>query len=135
MNSTIGFSVTQNIDKAICVVDDDYAVRDSLKVMLESCGLRVRDFASARDFLECADYRDCPCLILDLHMPVMSGLELLESLRAQNVAIPAVMVTGRPEPLLATRLENAGLAVVLAKPVHDGELLDRIARAISSAQH
>jgi two-component system response regulator FixJ len=127
--------VAQNNDQTICIVDDDDAVRDSLKIMLESCSMRVRDFASARDFLECAGYRDCRCLILDLHMPVMSGLELLETLRAQKVEVPAVMVTGRPEPQLAIRLENAGLSGLLAKPVDDCELLDRIARAISSAQH
>lgn len=119
----------------ICIVDDDDAVRDSMKVMLESYGHNVRDFASARDFLDQSGFDACGCLVLDLHMPVMSGIELLETLRAKNIAVPAVMVTGQPDPQLASRLESAKLSSLLAKPVTDIELLDRIANAISQYQH
>lgn len=127
--------MTDESGQTICIVDDDDAVRDSMKVMLESYGLQVRDFASARDLLREGVAENCRCLVLDLHMPVMSGLELLETLRAQNVAVPAVMVTGQPDPRLAPRLERAGLCGVLAKPVSDTELLDRITFAIASSLH
>jgi two-component system response regulator FixJ len=119
----------------ICIVDDDDAVRDSLKIMLESYGMQVRDFASATALLSEDGVKNCLCLVLDLHMPVMSGLELIETLRAQNVGVPAVMVTGQPDPRLALRLERAGLSGVLAKPVSDTDLLDRISFAIASSLH
>lgn len=127
--------MTEELDQTICIVDDDDAVRDSLKVMLESYGMQVRDFASAADLLNEGGAKNCCCLVLDLHMPVMSGLELLETLRAQNVRVPAVMVTGQPDLSLASRLEKAGLSGVLAKPVSDTELIDRIISAITSSLH
>ncbi len=127
------FVVTDDLSSAVCVIDDDEAVRDSLKLLLESHGLQVRDFASPVEFLERRAFRNCRCLVLDLHMPLMSGLELLETLREKNIGVPVVMVTGRPDPLLARRFEKAGLSAVLAKPVSDEELLDRIATAIATS--
>ncbi len=119
----------------ICIVDDDDAVRDSLKVLLESHGMQVRDFASPADFLRGNAARECRCLVLDLHMPAMSGLELLETLRASAVNVPTVMVTGNADPNLALRLKDAGLSALLIKPVADGELLDRIANACAFSLH
>lgn len=127
--------MTDPFQDTVCIVDDDEAVRDSLKAMLESYGLPVRDFPSALAFLEAGDYHHCRCLILDLHMPVMTGLELLETLRAKNVAVPALMVTGQPDPRLAPRLAKAGLSALLAKPVSDDVLLARIADAVGATTH
>lgn len=124
--------MTRDDIRAICVIDDDDAVRDSLKVLLESYGLTVRAFSSPLEVLEDDALNDCDCLVLDLHMPVMTGLELLEALRARAIAIPAVMVTSSTDPELALRFEKAGLSALLTKPVDDTDLLDRIVKACQS---
>jgi FixJ family two-component response regulator len=116
----------------ICIIDDDDAVRDSMKVMLESHGLCVSDFPSPREFLDEEGFEGCQCLVLDLHMPVMSGFDLLKTLRARRIAIPAVMVTARPDQGLAT---DADVFALLSKPVSDVELLDGIAAAIAASAH
>lgn len=121
--------MTRGSLRAICIVDDDDAVRDSLKVLLESYDLVVREFSLPSQVLEDDALADCDCLILDHHMPEMSGLELLEALRAKGNDIPAVMVTSSTEPGLALRLEKAGLSALLTKPVDDTNLMDRIAKA------
>lgn len=121
--------MTRGSLRAICIIDDDDAVRDSLKVLLESYDLVVREFSLPSQVLEDDALADCDCLILDLHMPEMNGLELLEALRAKGNDIPAVMVTSSTEPELALRLEKAGLSALLTKPVDDTSLLDRIANA------
>jgi two-component system response regulator FixJ len=127
--------VSDNNQQRICIIDDDEAVRDSTRLMLETCGMTVREFASPREFLNERAFENCACLVLDLHMPAMSGLDLLEVLRAKNIAVPAVMVTGYPREDLAARLWNAGLSALLQKPVSESELLDRIATAIASSLH
>jgi len=117
--------------RAVCVVDDDEAVRDSMRVLLESHGMTVRDYASARAFLA----EDLPaggCLLLDLHMPEMTGLELLEKLRADHVGIPAIIMTGRSDAGLRARAQRAGVFAFLDKPVDEDELVDSIAHAMSA---
>lgn len=121
--------MTRGTLRAICIVDDDDAVRDSLKVLLESYDLVVREFSSPLQVLEDDALKDCDCLVLDFHMPVMSGLELLEVLRARSIDIPAVMVTSNMEPEFAFRLEKANLSALLTKPVDDRNLLGQIAKA------
>lgn len=125
-------TMTPDDIRAICIIDDDDAVRDSLKVLLESYGMVVRDYSSPEKILSENAVEECDCLVLDLHMPTMSGLELLEALRAKNVDTPAVMVTSSAEPRLAIRLEKAGLSALLMKPVNERELLAGIAQACQS---
>ncbi len=119
----------------ICIVDDDEAVRDSTRTLLESCGMHVREFSSPHEFLESHAFEGCACLVLDLSMPDMSGLELLDVLKAKHIAVPTVMVTGCPSQHLPARLESAGLSALLLKPVSESDLLDRIAAAIASTLH
>src|SRR5215213_4246230 len=97
------------------VVDDDEAVRDSLRALLESYGTAVRDYASASEFLLAIPARLEGCVLLDLHMPGMSGLELLDLLRANGSKLPVIAVTGRSDALLKERVVRAGALTLLDK--------------------
>jgi len=108
----------------VAVVDDDLAVLDSLKFLLEAAGYPVAAYASATAFL--AD-RATPtaCLVVDQHMPVMSGLELIAHLRQQAAGIPVLMITGRPSASIVARAHQLG-AAVLEKPPAEVDLLNFI---------
>ena len=117
-----------HLQPTVCIVDDDDAVRDSLCVLLDSYGMAVRAYASAGQFLE-QPATAVDCLVFDLHMPDMTGLELAETLRARSIATPIIIITGRSDPNLASRLERAGVMVVLSKPVAEEELIASIKSA------
>jgi two-component system, LuxR family, response regulator FixJ len=112
----------------IYVVDDDPAVRDSLRTMLEAFGMDVRDYASAKAFLADPYRNKRGCLILDLHMPEMGGLELLEDLRQQGSSLPIIVFTGRGDVNLREHVERNGAIALLAKPVDTDLLLQTINR-------
>ncbi len=117
----------------ICIVDDDEAVRDSMRILLESYGYPVRDYASAAAFLEDHRVTEPGCLLLDLHMPGMDGIELVELLRRRRVLTPAIIVTGQKDPLQLQRVEQAGVMALLNKPVADGELIGWIEHALEGS--
>lgn len=106
----------------VCIVDDDEAVRDSLRLLLDSYGMATRAYATPAQFLKDAA-SPADCLIFDLHMPEMTGLELAETLRARNVSTPIIIITGRSDPNLAPRMQRAGIAAVLSKPVGEEDLV------------
>ena len=106
----------------IAIVDDDDAVRDSLSLLLGAHGMTVRAYASPGQFLSDAASR-ADCLIFDLHMPEMTGIELAERLRGRGISTPIVIVTGRNDPRLAPRMQRAGVSAVLSKPVDEEKLL------------
>jgi two-component system, LuxR family, response regulator FixJ len=114
----------------IGVVDDDEAVRDSLAVLLQSFGMHVHAFSSPLSYLEGATGFTPDCLIFDLHMPQMTGLELAEKLRADRITTPVIILTGRTDPFLAARMERACVAFVLAKPIADADLVAAIRKAV-----
>ena len=116
------------------VVDDDEAVRDSLRALLESYGTAVRDYASASEFLLAIPAQLEGCVLLDLHMPGMSGLELLDLLRAEGSKLPIIAVTGRSDAFLKERVVRAGALTLLDKPISDDTLLHALARALWSAE-
>jgi two-component system response regulator FixJ len=116
----------------ICVVDDDDAVRDSLGILLMARGLNVRTFESARAFLEDGAANSCSCLLLDMHMPEMTGLALLLELRRSGKAVAAIMITGAGDAILGKVAKEAGALAVLHKPVREDELFGWIERALGS---
>lgn len=114
----------------ITVVDDDDMVRDSLRALLEAHRFQVRDFESARRYLDTRDGFARGCLLVDMHMPEMNGLELLESLRTVGDTTPVVLYTGRNDPALEARALAAGATAVLDKPVTYKTLLAAIRQAL-----
>jgi FixJ family two-component response regulator len=118
----------------IVVVDDDAAVRDSLGILLEAHGLRVRDFASAVDFLRSDAHGSATCLVLDYHMPGMTGIELLEELRRSGFTYPTIMITGLSDPKITRRALSAGVIAILEKPLPDDVLIDAVRVALLAAR-
>ena len=117
----------------VFIVDDDPAARDSVAVLVKSKGLPVRAFASAEEFL--AEYQpgDSGCLVVDVRMTGMTGLELLEVLRQRNAALPVIIITGFGDVPTAVRAMRAGAFTFLEKPCRDQELWAAIQRALDSA--
>jgi len=110
-------------EKLIFIVDDDEAVRDSLSVMLETRGLAVRSFASARAFLEAlqGDWRGC--LLLDIKMPGMDGRELQRELASRGCRLPIIFITGHGDVPMAVDAMKAGAADFIEKPFDPEDLL------------
>ena len=116
----------------IYVVDDDEVVRDSLKALLESRHFNVLDFESGREFLERRAVSAASCLILDVHMAGMSGLELLKILRDQGDSLPTVLITGRIDPTVRAEAKALGAVATLDKPVSHQLLFATIQQALAS---
>jgi len=117
------------MDQPVYIVDDDAAVRDSLRMLLESAGYAVRGFDAAQSFLSDADL-DRGCLVVDIRMPGMSGLELQEELVRRNVSLPVIVITGHGDVPLAVRAMTAGAVDFIEKPFDDRRMLDSVARAL-----
>ena len=109
----------------IQVIDDDASIRDSTKLLLESFGFSVELFESATAYLDGGAVGNADCLLLDVHMPGMTGLELLEVLRSRKVSIPTIVMTANGDHLVA-RLHGAGAASLLRKPFDEIELVRQI---------
>ena len=116
----------------VFLVEDDEAVRESLLLALRRRGYKITGFASPALFLGEADMSNCDCIIVDLHLPVMNGLELLELLRKRAITIPALMITGRMDQALEARIERAGVAAVLSKPFPLREIDAQLQRIIAA---
>jgi RNA polymerase sigma factor (sigma-70 family) len=114
----------------VFVIDDDAAMRDSLKDLIRSVGLRVELFASAQDFLR-SEHPDVPgCIVLDVRMPGLSGLDLQRRLADAGLAIPIVFISGHGDIPMTVRALKAGAVEFLTKPFRDQELLDAIQQAL-----
>ncbi len=107
----------------VAIVDDDEAVRHSLRFLLEVDGYRVEAFASAAEFLKAELGEKLLCLIVDHHMPDMTGLELAERLRAEGNTVPIMLVTGLPSRAIYARAAELGVDEVLEKPLDEALLL------------
>ena len=124
----------QRTPSTVHVVDDDDAVRDSMRILLESHGMTVCDYACAPDFLAANETAIEGCLLLDLHMPGMTGLELLEILRKRGYHLPVVMITGRSDSQLRERALRAGAVTLLDKPVDEDVLIRSLSGALQATQ-
>lgn len=111
-------------------VDDDEALCESVRFLLESANLPIETFLSARAFLDSYDMDRPGCLMLDVRMPEITGLELQEQLRKRNIMLPVIFITGHGDVPMATRAMKAGAFEFLTKPFHDQTLLDSIQQAI-----
>jgi two-component system response regulator FixJ len=115
----------------IYVIDDDDVVRDSLKVLLEVRQYHVRDFESGDQFLaENPDLSDC-CVIVDVHMPGMTGLDLLGVLRQRGETMPAILITGRRDSHIEAQAAALGQVILLDKPLPHSRLFSTIEQMLA----
>jgi two-component system, LuxR family, response regulator FixJ len=114
----------------VFIVDDDEAVRDSLRLLLKSVGLTPLTLASAHEFLNAYDPSHPGCVVLDVRMPQMSGLEVQEQLNLRGAVIPVIFITGHGDIPMAVEAMHAGAFDFLQKPFRDQDLIDRIQRAL-----
>ncbi len=119
-----------NSDATVFIVDDDAEVRDALKLLMASVGLPAETFGSGQEYLEQFDPERPGCLLLDIRMPGMSGLELQEKLAQRTIHPPIVIITGHGDVPMAVRAVKAGAVDFIEKPFHDQTLLDSVHRAI-----
>ncbi len=119
------------LEPLVYVVDDDPAMRSSLRWLIESVGLAVRTSSSAAEFYDAYTASHPGCLVLDIRMPGMSGLDLQADLKTRRIAIPILIITGYAEVPLAVRAMKAGAFDFIEKPFSDQILLDRIRAAIA----
>ncbi len=114
----------------VCVVDDDPSIRDALTSLIRSVGLRVETFGSAREFLN-RPRLDAPgCLVLDVRLPGLSGLDLQHELAATHSNMPIIFITGHGDIPMTVRAMKAGAVEFLTKPFRHQDLLDAIQQAI-----
>lgn len=120
--------------ETVYIVDDDPCIRESARALLEAYGLAVVEFASARAFLD--TFRECPtvsCLLLDLNMPEMGGLELLDLLRRRNIGMPVIIVTAQSGREVREQAWRAGAFDFVEKPNAES-LIAAIDRALYASQ-
>src|SRR5215472_16179857 len=118
-------------DRYVYIVDDDDAVRDSLSVLLEAIGHRVRTFGSATDFRAAAPTLHMGCLIVDIRMPEMDGLELQRALNEQALRFPMIVITGHGDVPLAVRAMKAGALDFIEKPFATPTILASVEAALA----
>jgi len=117
-------------DAVLFVVDDDAAMRRSLAYLFESAGWRAASFESAHDFLDRYDGHVPGCLVLDVRMPLMSGLELQQTLKDHGVRLPIIFLTGHGDLAMAVQAMKSGACDFIEKPCKDQALLDAVTRAV-----
>lgn len=126
----LGQSVMNNPEQIVFVIDDDESMREALKSLIRSVGLSVETYASAHEFLQ-SRRPDIPaCLILDVRMPGLSGLDLQRDLTEANIHIPIIFITGHGDIPMSVRAMKAGAVEFLTKPFRDQDLLDAIQQAL-----
>ena len=115
----------------VYVIDDDESVRRAFQLLFQSVDLDAQAFCSAEEFLENASFSDGSCIILDMRMPGMTGLDLLRELVARKIGIPVIVVSAYDDELTRQRARESGAVAFFRKPVDDQALLDAISFAVS----
>ncbi|MEA3051453.1 MAG: hypothetical protein QOG72_356 [Sphingomonadales bacterium] len=118
----------------VVIVDDDPFVREAVKALLLSVGLKVNAFATAHDCLACMDPQNTSCLVLDVRLPDMSGLDFHDELRRANIPVPVVFISGYADVGMSVRAMKAGAVEFLPKPFRDQDLLDAVQRGIEESR-
>jgi FixJ family two-component response regulator len=118
--------------KMVAIVDDDDLMRTALQGLLKSAGLLAQAFASAEEFLRSGHQHDTACLITDIRMPGMSGLELQAQLNADHCRIPTIFITAHGDAKMRMQAMRAGAVEFLAKPFDDEALLESVRAALES---
>jgi FixJ family two-component response regulator len=117
-------------EPTVFIVDDDDAVLDSLRMLMKSVGLATECYSSAADFLEEYDPDRSGCLVLDIRMPGMSGIDLQERLASMHSMLPIIFITGHGDVQMAVHAMQAGAVDFIQKPFSDQALLDRIQQTV-----
>jgi FixJ family two-component response regulator len=115
----------------VAIVDDDRSVQRALKDLIESAGISALCFGSAEDFLESHQRNQTACLVADISMPGMSGLELQAKLNAEGSRLPIIFITAHGNSKMKTLAVNAGAVAFLPKPFDDEVLLEKVRSALS----
>ena len=123
--------IAKKASPTVFVVDDDESVRGSLRFLLRSAGLESRAFGSAPEFLGAYDPAQPGCLVLDVRMPGMSGLELQQELNLRGAVIPVIFITGHGDVPMAVEAMQHGAHDFLQKPFRDEDLIERVQRALA----
>ena len=123
---------TQGKAKMVAIVDDDDLMRTALQGLMKSAGLEARAFATAEDFLKSGQQHDTACLITDIRMPGISGLELQAQLNADHCRIPTIFITAHGDARMRMQAMRAGAVEFLAKPFDDEALLESVRAAMES---
>ncbi len=121
-----------NDQEIVFIVDDDSAVRDSLCLLLKSVDIATQAFSSGDDFLEAYDSNWKGCVLLDIRMPRISGMEVQKQLIDKDCTLPIIFITGHGDIPMAVEAMHLGAHDFVQKPFHDEELLDRIQQALIS---
>ena len=116
--------------QTICIIDDDESVRKALGRLIRSMGLNAVTFATAEEFFQCTERLTPACLVVDVHLPGLSGLDLLKKLTAEGQRIPAAVITAYADEQIRAQALEAGAIAFLAKPFDEKSLLDAVARAV-----
>ena len=121
---------TREMTKLIAIIDDDEAMQDSIRDLMEAAGLVARCFGSAEEFLESDLHTRAACLILDIRMPKMSGLQLQARLKEEECNIPIIFITAHGDARMRIRAMREGAVEFLAKPFDHRMLLKRVRTAL-----
>ena len=116
----------------VAVVDDDESLRTGLQRLLRSAGFRVRSFASAEDFLKSGQQHETGCLVADIRMPGMSGLDLQAKLDADHCPIPTIFISAHGDEKMRLQAMRGGAVKFLAKPFDDAILLETVRTALKT---
>jgi two-component system response regulator FixJ len=112
--------------KPICIVDDDDGVADSLEVLLKAFGFEVQSYGSGAQFLADERHRAAGCVVIDLHMPDMSGLDVVDRLRQEGISLPIILVSGHLDAKARQRAANLRVTKIIEKPFAARRLVDLI---------